>query len=57
MCLIQHRIPYRVQELGEILFPVTGIAAESYIEQPTMPAVRAIRHAPILLVPSTRPPV
>ena len=54
MGLIQHRIPHRIQELGEIGFPLTSIAAESYVEQPTMPAVRAVRHAPILLVPSTR---
>lgn len=44
LSLVEHRIPDRIQELGEVLLPVGSIASEPPVEKPSMPAVRTICH-------------
>jgi len=42
--LVEHRVPDRVQQLGEETLTGGGIAAESRVHQPRVPAVRSLGH-------------
>lgn len=49
--VVEHLVADRVQELGEILLADSGITAEPHIEQPSVPAVRSLRHNRLLCPP------
>jgi hypothetical protein len=42
--LVEDRLPDRVQELSEHLLANGGVAAEPHVRQPSVPAVRGLRH-------------